>query len=340
MNVAFFLFFPSTLWTPGGGETQIAKSKEALEMRGVQVELFDIWSRRKDYDLFHVFGSTYEVSSFVTTLRKLGLPVVVSAIAYSIKPSWQWDLVKRLDHLIPIPTTYRLRREIYRQANVVIAASPSEAKHLEEAFGVEPEKIRIVPHGVEAERFANTSPEPFINKYGLKDFVLQVSRISRSKGQARLIRALRGTGLKLVFIGPFDPEDPLGKEEFLRLVEENKDWVYYLGPISHEDPFLASAYRAARVHVLPSASESFGLVTLEALASGIAAISGRYPPLYDVVGDRVYYCDPFSEQSIRRAVLEAYERGPKPGAKEFVIRELSWDRVGERLEDVYREVLR
>ena len=75
MKVAFFLFFPPTLWTPGGGETQLAKTKNALEHLGIQVELFDIWSRRRDFDILHVFGSTYELSDFVTNAKNRMLPM-------------------------------------------------------------------------------------------------------------------------------------------------------------------------------------------------------------------------------------------------------------------------
>lgn len=339
MKVAFFLFFPRTLWTPGGGETQLFKTKEALEKRGIEVDLFNPWSQRKDYDLFHVFGSTYEVSSFVSTLKSLGMPVIVSAIAYSTKPAWQWKAIALLDRLVPVPTTYRLRSDIYRRADLVVAGSASEAHQLRSFFGVATKKIRIVPHGVDADRFAGVDRNLFVSEYGLENFVLQVSRINRAKGQTRLIRALKGTDLRLVFIGPLDPGDPEGTHEFLRMVADNPDWVTYLGPMNQDDPLLASAYRAARVHVLPSASESFGLVNLEALAAGTATVSGRYPPLHDILGERLYYCDPFSEESIRRAVLEAYERGPKPGAVEFVRTQLTWDRVGERLEAIYREVL-
>lgn len=340
VKVAFFLFFPRTIWTPGGGETQLLKTKKALEKRGVHVELFDIWSRRKDYELFHVFGSTYEVSSFVSTLKSLGVPVVVSAIAYSTKPVWQWKAWAMLDRVMPIPTVYRLRSEIYQKADIIIAGSASESRQLQEFFGVPTRKIRIVPHGVDADRFMQADKDLFVSKYGLEGFVLQVSRVSRAKGQARLIRALKGTGLKLVFVGPLDPGDPEGTRDFLRLVEENSDWVVYLGSLDYGDPLLASAYKAARVHALPSASESFGLVNLESLAAGTAAVSGRYPPLYDVLGDKIYYCNPFSEKSIRETVLEAYEKGPKPGSVEFVRTELTWDKVGEHLEAIYQEVLR
>lgn len=341
MRVAFFQFFPQTLWTPGGGEVQLAKTREALVRRGIEIELFNPWSRAKDYDLLHVFGSSYELSSFVGAAKGLGLPVVVSAIAFSAKPSWQWKLWRLVDPLVPVPTIYRLRQEIYSRADILVAASQSEAGQLAQGFSVDQSKVRIVPHGIQVDRFLKPDPSIFVNQYGLKDFILQVSRINRSKGQARLVRALKGTGLQIVFLGPLDPTDAEGTQEFEQLIAENKDCVHYLGTLAHDDPLLVSAYAAARVHVLPSTIiESPGLVTLEAMASSIAAISGYYPTLHDYVGDLVYYCNPHSEESIRQTVLEAYEKGPKPGARDFVLNNFSWDKVAERLEQVYKEVIR
>lgn len=338
MKVAFFQFFPPTLWTPGGGEVQLAKTKEALERLGVEVTLFDPWSRRCDFDVLHVFGSSYELSSLVQAAKGLGLPVVVSVIAYSAKPAWQWKVWKRIDRFLPVPTTYHLRQRIYDRADRLVFASPAERDQLSQGFCLDPAKARLVPHGIEVERFAQADPGPFVEKYDLTSFVLQVSRINRHKGQARLIRALEGTGLEVVFLGPLDPTDLEGTREFLRLVERY-DWVHYLGTLGHDDPLLASAYAAARVHALPSISESLGLVTLEATAAGAAAVSGHYPTLFDYVGERVYYCDPFSIGSIREVTLQAYRQGPKPGAREFVLAEFSWDRTAEQLVGVYEEVL-
>jgi hypothetical protein len=340
LRIGFFQFFPPTLWTPGGGEVQLAKTKKALEELGVEVILFDIWSRRKDFDALHVFGSTYELSSFVQAAKGLGLPVIVSVIAYSAKPSWQWKVWKMIDPFLPLPTIYTLRQKIYDSADRLIVLSKIEAEQLSLGFRIDKTKIRYVPNGVDVDRFVQADPNLFMQRYGIKDFVLQVSRINKHKGQARLIRALKGTSLKLVFLGPLDPIDKDGVNEFLNLVEENKEWVYYLGNINHDDPLLASAYKAARVHVLPSISEVVPLVVLEAIAAGISTVSGKYPALYDNVGDRVYYCDPHLESSIKETVLKAYEKGPIPGAQDYVINNFSWRHTAEKLIKIYEEVIK
>jgi glycosyltransferase involved in cell wall biosynthesis len=339
LRIAFFQFYPPTLWTPGGGEVQLAKTKEALERQGVEVVLFNPWSRSQDFDVLHVFGSTHELSSFVQVAKGLGIPVVVSVIAFSNKPRWQWQLWKRADYLLPIPTTYRLRQQIYTHADRLVVMSQVETEQLQQGFRINSTKFRRVPQGIECHRFEQVDPELFIREYKLKDFILQVSRINRHKGQSRLISALEGTGIPLVFLGPLDPSDPNGVAEFRELVEKNEQ-VHYLGTLNHDDPLLASAYMAARVHVLPSVIEVLPLVILEAAAAGTAVVSGKYPTLYEYFGERVMYCEPSSISSIREVVLKAYEEGPPPGLRHYVLDNFSWERTAERLVEIYRELVK
>lgn len=337
MRVGFFLFFPSTMWAPGGGEVQVLKTKQALESIGVEVVLLDPWSRHLNVDVVHVFGSNWEVYGVVEAVKGMGLPVVVSTISFSSKPSWQWRLWKLIDRVVPVMTTYRLRQRIYDRADILIVASRSEGRQLSQGFRVEHTKFRVVPLGVDTLLYQSANPDLFINKFGISDFVLEVGRINRHKGQSRLIRALQGTGLHVVLIGPPDPRD-LGSFHEIQELSRRYEWVHYLGTIDHDDPLLASAYSAARVHVLPSVSESFGLVTFEALAAGTAAVSGPYPPVQEHLGQYVYFCDPLSIKSIRKTVIHAYERGPDPRARYYVLKNFSWDRVAQRLLNIYREV--
>ncbi|SFM80536.1 glycosyltransferase family 4 protein [Thermodesulforhabdus norvegica] len=347
MKVAFF--FPASRWWLGYGtslpETQgipAARTKEALERKGIEVLHLDLWEREQDFDLLHIFGAGYEIEKFIKMAKWRGIPVVVTANDFSAKPLWKWYLARTIDPLIPISTMYRMRQTIYDIVDRIICSSRSEALQLSKRFRINTSKVRIVPHGVDKELFANANPELFIKHFGISDFVLQVARINRAKGQVRLIHALEGTGLDVVFIGSLVPVgetvNPEEQQEFLRLVKK-LPWVHYVGELKNDDPLLASAYAAAKVHVLPSQWEILGMVTLEACAAGTAAISGRYPPIYEYLGDRILYCDPMDINSIRKSVLKAYEEGPKPGVREYVLSNFSWDHIANLLIDIYQEVL-
>jgi len=338
MKVAFFQFFPPTIWTPGGGETQLRKTKEALEKLGVQVELFDIWNPKRDYDIIHIFGSTYQLSDFVVTAKRLGMKVVVSPIIYTDKPSWKWKTWRRIDHFMPVPTVYTYRKRIYEAADVLVSGSRAEADQLHNYFAVSLNKVRIVHNGVDR-RFAEASPKLFIKKYNIKDFVLMVSRISNRKGQLRLVEALEGQGINLVFIGQIDPEDPDYFKQFLKVCE-GRPWIHYLGYIYDQDLF-ASAYAASKVHALPSYfGEAPGLVSLEAGLAGTNIVAVKYPPTYEHLGEEAFYCDPKSILSIRKAVLEAYNAPRNEKLKERLLSGFTWDAIAQQILSIYKEILK
>ena len=336
MRVGFFAFFPPTIWTPGGGETQLRKTKEALERLGVRVELFDIWHPKKDYDIIHVFGSTYQLSDFVVTAKRLGMKIVVSPIIYTDKPTWMWKAWRLIDHLLPVPTVYTYRKRIYEIANVLLSGSHAEAAQLHAHFAVPREKMRVV-HNAADKRFAEASPDLFIKKYGLKDFVLMVGRINSRKGQIRLIQALEGEGIELVFIGRMDPDDPSYFERFQRACKE-RPWVHYLGGIDNQE-MLASAYAAAKVHALPSFGEFPGLVSLEAGLAGANVVAVKDPPVYEHLGDEAFYCNPRSISSIRKAVLEAYNAPRNDKLRKRLLDGFTWEIVAKKILSVYEEII-
>jgi len=337
MKVAFFQFFPPTIWTPGGGETQLAKTRHALEKLGVRVDFFDIWARRRDYDIMHIFGSTYQLSDFAVTARRLGMKLVVSPIVYTNKPEWKWRAWRFIDRFMPVPTGYTYRNRIYEAAHVLLPGSDEEAAQLHTNFCVPLHNMTIVRNAADA-GLAEATGDLFAKKHELQDFVLMVARISRHKGQVRLINALDGQGLDLVFLGQMDPDDPDYFREFERACE-GKPWVHHLGFISNEEE-LASAYAAARVHALPSFSECPGLASLEAGLAGANVVAVKAPTVFEHLGDEAFYCNPSSIDSIRDAVIRAYEAPLNGRLRERLLADFTWDAVAAKMLDVYEKVLR
>lgn len=265
------------------------------------------------------------------------MKVVVSPIIYTDKPTWMWKTWSVIDRLLPVPTVYTYRKRIYEAADVLISGSQAEATQLIANFRVPKEKMRIVYNAADR-KFAEASPEPFIKKYGLKDFVLMVGRISNRKGQLRLIKALEGQGIDLVFIGRMDPDDPTYFEQFKQACER-RPWVHYLGGFDDQN-MLASAYTAAKVHALPSFGEFPGLVSLEAGLAGANVVAVKDPPVYEHLGDEAFYCNPRSISSIREAVLKAYNAPRNEKLKERLLAGFTWDIIAQQILSIYKEVLK
>ncbi|MCS4055902.1 glycosyltransferase family 4 protein [Salinibacter ruber] len=319
-----------------GGGGPVVKTKQSLEEIGIETKLFSQWYPDSDFDVFYVDGSSYETKKAIEAVKLIERPVVVVTAAYSSRPVWQFWAWKYIEKVLPIPTVYGLRQKVYNMADVLISSSESEIDQLKISFDIDDEKINFIPWCIDRKVFRDPDDSPFVERYGLKNFVLQVGRINERKGQTRLIRALDGTGLEVVFAGELHAQDPEERDRFLGMVEE-RDWAHYVGPLSH-DEMLPSAYAAAKVHVLPSKFEFPGMVTLEAAAAGCSVVSGPYPTIKDYLGDRIYYCDPTSLDSIRTNVEKAFRNEVDESLSEFVLENYTWLSRAKRLKKMFKKI--
>jgi glycosyltransferase-like protein len=83
------------------------------------------------------------------------------------------------------------------------------------------------------------------------------------------------------------------------------------GPLRQK--WMPALYRAATSLVFPSISEGFGLVVLEAMASGVPVVTSRIPPFTEYLGeDDALWCDPFDATSIATAMARSLEAARRP----------------------------
>lgn len=161
--------------------------------------------------------------------------------------------------------------DLLRRSEVIIATSPGYLESsavLQRHLG----RCRVVPYGIRIERFASPDSSA-VNairvRYGPR-LMLAVGRLVYYKGFEVLIRALPALDGRLLLIG----DGPLrGSLEALASSLGVRHKVVFLGELQNEDT--APFFRAADVFVLPSVarSEAFGIVQLEAMASGTPVIN-------------------------------------------------------------------
>jgi glycosyltransferase involved in cell wall biosynthesis len=151
-----------------------------------------------------------------------------------------------------------------------------------------------------------------------------------------LIEALRGTETKIVLIGPsFDAA-------YLAMCRaRGGDDVIYVDRVSQD--MVASAYKAARVHVLPSYAEGAAMANLEAAAAGCPIVVSNRSSEFEYFGDLACYCDPVDPDSIRAAVAQAW-RGREAEPERWsdlaaAMRAHSWQNAADATLAAYRRVL-
>jgi D-inositol-3-phosphate glycosyltransferase len=179
--------------------------------------------------------------------------------------------------------------EIMRFADQLIAATPLEKNQMSWLYGADPQKISIVPPGVDLERFKPMDQRQAREYLGIPphhQMILFVGRIQPLKGIDTLIRALAlarerepalaETICVSIIGGDPNPDSEVEQSEFARLESLRAelgigDMVTFLG--AKDQDTLVYYYAAAEIVVMPSHYESFGMVALEAMACGTPVIA-------------------------------------------------------------------
>ncbi len=179
--------------------------------------------------------------------------------------------------------------EVIACSDVICASGPAEAAQLERLYGADPGRVEIIPPGVDHAFFSPGDRAGARRALGLggHPVLLFVGRIQPLKGVDVAIRALaaldRDDAVLLVVGGPSGLEGLAEQERAAKLVADLglEHRVRFVAPQPHH--LLSTYYRAADVCLVPSRSESFGLVALEAAACGTPVVAAAVGGLRSLV---------------------------------------------------------
>ncbi len=194
--------------------------------------------------------------------------------SFSTSPAGGWEWGK------PFGLLFRAR-QVLHEADAILTCNVREAELIRERH---PDRRVIVqPHGVPASVYATDHRAAALNAFPMlrdRDVVLSLGRIDAVKNQRWVVEQLpelrqRHPNVLLVLAGACT--DEVYGAELDRRIEELglQPHVLITGKLPPADPRLIGLLQVARVAMLQSVSETFGLVILEAWAAGTPAISSR-----------------------------------------------------------------
>lgn len=224
-----------------------------------------------------------------------------------------WLIIHGIDAWTPVRPV--VTKFLLRRVDRVIAVSCFTQRRFQSWTGYPDDRMQILPNCVDLSRFAPGPRNPELNeRYGLvgKPVMLTLGRLvskERAKGMDEVLEAmprLLKTHRDLVYIIAGDGPDRgrlMDKAIELGLDENTR----FLGQVTETEK--SEIYRLADLYVMPSRGEGFGIVFLEALASGLPAIGSTRDGSRDALRDGMLgqLVDPGDQD----ALIDAIQKGLK-----------------------------
>jgi D-inositol-3-phosphate glycosyltransferase len=246
----------------------------------------------------------------------------------------------------------RAEAEVIGCSDAICVSCPEEERQFRRLYGDPHGVIEVVPPAVEHAFFAPGDRGGARRALGLpadRPILLFVGRIQPLKAPDLAVRALAGLhrdDATLILVGGAsgaDGEAALGATRTLAAELGVADRVAFVEPRPHH--LLSSYYRAADIVVVPSRSESFGLVALEAAACGVPVVASAVGGLLNVVHDGVTgvlvegrHPDRFSRAIAQ--LLDGPSAAADMGAAAAVrARRFTWSFTAARLRRLYADLV-
>lgn len=336
--------------------------RQESPVEGMELKLFDgcrprSWGRSPDLaaefqrciaelDVVHIMGFWgYAAWKCSAIAARTGTPCILRPVGALEPDRFSRKYWKKKPYLELVG------RGILARADCVHACSNQEKRNLRD-LGYEG-RVTVIPNGISEEEFADL-PDPALAgqqwpETAGRPVALFMGRIAGEKGLDVLIPAwARVTGQKeysdalLVIAGP---DDKGYRRKVERWISRHSvgDNVLFTGTVS--GPPKLALYRRADLFVLPSHSENFGIVVLEALACGTPVVTTTGTP-WQALEDRGlgrYVADePDALQEAIETMLEMpAEKRMEMGARgrRFALENYGWTSISREIESLYRSVI-
>jgi glycosyltransferase involved in cell wall biosynthesis len=243
----------------------------------------------------------------------------------------------------------QLEEETAHNATLIVTIGNYSLEKIQKHYGIDPNKVRIVPNGVDTEKFKpNENFQAVRKQFGLgnEHTVLFVGSLIQRKGLPFLVEAAKKVvreqpDTKFLIVG----EGPLKKQltgsiESANLLGNFKFW----GNV--RDDLLPSVYNCADVFVLPSIQEGQGIVLLEAQASGKPVVAFDVGGVDEAVrnNETGLLVERGNSDALTDCLMKLLLDKPlreKMGAngRGFVTKNFTWDMCAQKMLKVYHEAL-
>lgn len=288
--------------------------------------------RQHDFDVLHAHWAVPAGVPAAVVSRLRRLPLVVHTHGrdvYNI-PEIGYDIPSHLGARLAI-------RFALRSADHVIANS-RDCRAYGTELGASEENSTVLPFGVDQDKFRPARADPDFRPDEDGTFIVYVGRLVERKGVQDLIAAVKqcDANVQLSIIGAGEYREELEEQA------NGADNIGFLGFLEHD--LLARYMATADIVAVPSRIEPFGIVNIEALAAGTPVIGADTGGIAEILDDDIGRLFPPGDVTALAAVIteladddDLREQLGK-NARDRAEKRYTWERFGERLDDIYRSV--
>jgi len=253
-----------------------------------------IWSNYFSY--CYASGKAYRNEVPIIYIQPATAPLIFNIASKG------YPLAEKIFNRIVNPQRYLIEKKAIEMSDKVVVLSKMRKNEICDFYNISKEKYYVIPPGVDLQKFIPREKDlDLLNELKLpqkSNIILNVSRLSYEKNIKMLIEAFARINIENTFLIIVGDGDQRSNLEYLAKKLNIIENIRFTGFRDDIERF----YSIADVFVLPSTYEGFGLVFLEAMASGIPCIGLRsnYPQIIVaseeiIINDKTGFCtDPFS----------------------------------------------
>jgi glycosyltransferase involved in cell wall biosynthesis len=291
-----------------------------------------------EFDLLHLHSVfLWPTWAAARQARKAGVPYIIAPEGMLVR-----ELIRRKSRWAKKLWIRLIERRSLRLADGIQTTSPRELEEFK-SFGFESVEPFLIPHGIDVDELGPPPSRPPAPPEGRRARILFLGRISWEKGLDRLIPAMRHiSDVELVIAG----NDESGYTNSLKELARRHgllDQVTFKGVVLGEEKW--QLFRSAALLVLPSYSENFGMVAMEAMAVGRPVVVTPEVGLAAMVAEAdsgiVVAGEPDQLGPAIDALLRDDEqlRNKAANGRRTIEERFTWERVAGQLRHKYEEIV-
>lgn len=296
------------------------------------------------YDVIHTHNE-HSFAAIISVLHSIVYkkPLVITCHGQLFFGNPIYDIIEKIYSRI-------IGKIIFSKANAIIALSTSDKKYIE-SFGIKPNKIHIIPNGIDpteinAFQLSNQDIESFKVRNSISDkfIILFVGQIIHRKGIIYLLKSIplivekTDKNMLFLFVGNGDYyHEALAQVKKLGI----EKYTYFTGSVSSKE--LIAFYQASNLFILPSLSEGLPTTILEAMYFNLPVISTDIPGVRDHFSNHTILVQPCNENQIADSIInilddERLAKKLASNGREYIVSLYTWDHIVTKYENVFRGV--